>query len=77
MNIQMPIMNGFEATLKLTRSVEVGLVENLCPIIGSSGHTSEKYRTRCKEVGMSDFLPIPHEFEDIKRILANYLAVGR
>lgn len=53
MDMEMPIMNGFEATLRLR---QIGLTT---PIIALTGHGSEEARDRCLRAGCTDHLLKP------------------
>ena len=54
MDIQMPIMDGFEAT----EYIRNDLVLNM-PIIAMTANVFGEHRSRCFEVGMDDFIPKP------------------
>ena len=58
MDCQMPIMDGFEATLRIR---EIERKRNLFPtkIIALSAQVSDKIRARCKETGMDFYLSKP------------------
>lgn len=58
MDIQMPIMNGFEATLEIRKISDV-------PIIGMSASPTETEIDRAKETGMNDYLSKPFKPQDI------------
>lgn len=59
MDVQMPVMDGFEAT-RLIRS-ESALAE--MPVIAITGDVSNGARQRCLAAGMDDFIPKPFEPE--------------
>jgi len=69
MDIQMPIMDGFEATLLIreygkanlnkTDSKKAGSEQVKIPIIAMTAHIIETEKKRCLEVGMDDFLTKP------------------
>jgi PAS domain S-box-containing protein len=55
MDIQMPVMNGHEATIKI-RKLERGC--NI-PIIAVTAGASEGEKEKCIEIGMDDYVPKP------------------
>jgi CheY-like chemotaxis protein len=57
MDIQMPVMNGYETT-RFIRS-EMNNEKNKIPILGLSAHALEKEREKCLSFGMNDFISKP------------------
>ena len=55
MDIQMPIMNGYEAT-KAIRKLDSG--KNI-PIIAITAGTEKEEKNKCIEVGMNDYISKP------------------
>ena len=55
MDIQMPIMNGYEAT-KLIRNIKTG--QNV-PIIAITAGTEKEVKEKCIKSGMDDYIPKP------------------
>ncbi len=71
MDIQMPIMNGIEATeiirkIKTTRSI---------PIIAVTAGTSDGEREKCLSAGMNDFLTKPIVRHSIEKTIKQFLNI--
>ena len=73
MDLQMPEMNGQEATLAI-RSREVGTGKRIA-IIGFTAHASEITIKHCIEAGMDYVLSKPLHFDDLSEVINQYLAV--
>jgi signal transduction histidine kinase/CheY-like chemotaxis protein len=58
MDLQMPIMDGYEAT-KLIRSGELGKTIGVIPIIAVTADAMEETRQRVLEIGMNDYMTKP------------------
>ncbi len=70
MDIQMPEMDGFEATVAI-RQKEKGSANHL-PIIAMTAHAMAGDKERCLEAGMDDYIAKPIRLEDLSEILARY-----
>lgn len=68
MDVQMPEMNGYEATRYIRKEMELGL-----PIIAMTSHASEEERSRCLSSGMNDYLTKPIKEEELYNLTVNYL----
>ncbi len=70
MDVQMPYMDGIEATVAIRRH-ETG--EHPIPIIAMTAHTMEGDKERCLASGMTDYIPKPVEpdslYTAIERVL--------
>ena len=55
MDIQMPVMNGYEAT-KIIRNLKSG--QNV-PIIAITAGTEKEEKDKCLTAGMNDYIPKP------------------
>jgi signal transduction histidine kinase/CheY-like chemotaxis protein len=70
MDIQMPILDGIQATKKIRQLDQIKSI----PIIGLSAGVRENEREICFQSGMNDFLGKPFEIEDLAKILRKYLS---
>ena len=73
MDVQMPVMNGHEAT-KAIRKMERG--RNL-PIIALSANAFEEDRKRSREIGMDDHIAKPIKVDEMVSTLRRYLDVAK
>ena len=73
MDIEMPVMDGLEATRRL-RAGEAGELNRFVPVLAMTAHALASYRDLCAEVGMSGFVPKPVSFQDLAEILAGQSA---
>lgn len=69
MDIQMPVMDGFEATLRI-RELSVG---KTVPILAMTANAFEEDRRRCEEVGMNGHVSKPVKSEVLYAKLAQWI----
>jgi CheY-like chemotaxis protein len=71
MDVQMPVMDGLEATSRIRRKKEI----NDIPIIAMTAHAMKGDKERCLAAGMDDYASKPIDFDKlkntIKRIMTN------
>lgn len=70
MDIQMPVMDGYEATKKI-REIEK-MYNKRIPIIGVTAYSSEENRKKCFEVGMDDYIAKPIKVDKLYEIIEKY-----
>jgi CheY-like chemotaxis protein len=74
MDCQMPVMDGFEATLQIRRW-EAQHSRPRLPIVALTAGAFEEDRQHCFKVGMDDFLAKPIAIEKLTTTLARWLGV--
>ena len=73
MDLQMPIMDGLEATRRIRRDKSLSL-DHQIPIIAMTAHAMSKDRDACFKVGMNDFISKPFAPADLSSALLKWLA---
>ncbi|HYC30017.1 MAG TPA: response regulator [Chitinophagaceae bacterium] len=69
MDIQMPVLNGFEATKVIREELKLEV-----PIIGITAHASEIEREKCIRIGMNHYITKPVNEEELFSLLMGCLA---
>jgi signal transduction histidine kinase/CheY-like chemotaxis protein len=69
MDVQMPVMDGFTATLQLRSKGYRG------PIIALTANAMERDRSKCLAAGCNDFVTKPIKLEKLFKAIGRYLAV--
>lgn len=72
MDIEMPELNGYEAT-RLIRGGRDGIVRPDVPIIALTAHGMKAKLDLCFEAGMNDYLTKPVRLTELDRVLRRYL----
>lgn len=72
MDIQMPVMDGLEATA-IIREIEKGTGKHI-PIIGITAYAVKADREKCLNAGMDDYLAKPFIKEEFYNMLDKYLS---
>jgi two-component system, sensor histidine kinase and response regulator len=72
MDVQMPVMDGFEAT-RAIRSGRTKVPNPKIPIIAMTAHALKGDRERCLENGMDDYIPKPINPADLSAVLQKWL----
>jgi len=69
MDLQMPEMDGYEAT-RTIRKLQNGKKD--IPIIAMTAHTIKGEYERCMEIGMNDFISKPFETKELYEKIGKY-----
>ena len=75
MDVQMPEMDGIEAT-KLARRPGSGVVDPQTPIVALTAHAMAGDRQKCLDAGMNDYLAKPFKASELLEVLERWLPVG-
>ena len=72
LDIQMPIMNGFEAFEEIKTLAKENNIA-MPKVVALSAYAGDKDKEKCLEIGMDDFVSKPLKLNDIKQIIDSYL----
>ncbi len=72
MDVQMPVMDGYEATRRI-RQWESQQGRPRLPIIALTADAYEEDRQRCLDSGMDDFLPKPLNYRQLQDVLGKWV----
>ncbi|WP_169732623.1 PAS domain-containing hybrid sensor histidine kinase/response regulator [Desulfonatronum lacustre] len=72
MDIQMPVMNGVEATKGIRSSTDLGPKKDI-PIIALTAYAMFGDKEKFLEAGMDDYLAKPVRMEDLEKVLEKHL----
>ncbi|MDD2709625.1 MAG: response regulator [Verrucomicrobiae bacterium] len=70
MDVQMPEMDGFEATAMIRRQQRVS--GGHVPIVAMTAHAMREDRDRCLNAGMDDYLAKPLQIQELTRVLNRF-----
>lgn len=73
MDIEMPVLNGYDATLAL-RKMEAPFCN--IPVIATTAYATNEDRKKYKEAGIDQVIPKPFHLEEIERKLKQRLPAG-
>ena len=74
MDVQMPEMDGFEATAAIREKEKTS--GNHLPIIAMTAHAMVGDKERCLEAGMDDYITKPIRIEELSDLLKRYSSVA-
>ncbi len=69
MDIQMPEMDGIEATRKIR---QMGETKNQTPIVAMTAHALKNEKDNCLNMGMDDYISKPFDPEDLFAIISRF-----
>ncbi len=72
MDLQMPEIDGFEATRRLRNSSAYALNSHI-PVVALTAHATCEHRLRCFDSGMSDFLTKPLRLERLRETFQKWV----
>ena len=72
MDVQMPVMDGFQAT-RLIRLAETGCLNPVVPIVAMTARALPEDRDECLNQGMNDYLAKPIEVPALMAVLKKWL----
>ncbi|MBF0396735.1 MAG: response regulator, partial [Desulfobacterales bacterium] len=73
MDVQMPVMDGFEAT-QVIRDLNSGVLNHQIPIIAMTAHAMKGDRERCISAGMNDYVSKPIKPQELLETIDKYTA---
>ena len=72
MDVQMPVMDGFEATAAI-RDPQSPVRNHDVPVIAMTAHATKGARERCLHAGMTDYSPKPVSAKELAEVIARTL----
>ncbi|EKD89037.1 MAG: hypothetical protein ACD_34C00224G0005 [uncultured bacterium] len=72
MDVQMPIMDGYEATQHI-RNIHTRVIDHNIPVIAMTANALQGDRERCLEAGMNDYISKPIVFKELSETLERWL----
>jgi two-component system sensor histidine kinase/response regulator len=71
MDVQMPEMDGFEATRRI-RAGAAGVSNVEVPILAVTAHVSSEYQRKCMDAGMNDYVAKPIRIGDLVKVVSRW-----
>jgi PAS domain S-box-containing protein len=72
MDCEMPVMDGYEATRRLRKSLQLDI-----PVVALTANAMSPARERCLNEGMNDYLAKPLELPRLAEVLAKWMPAAR
>ncbi len=76
MDVQMPLMDGLEAT-RVIRDESSAVLNHDIPVIAMTAHAMQKYRDKCLEAGMNDYVTKPIQPEKLAAAMEQWTPSAR
>ena len=73
MDVQMPVMDGLEATRRIREWESQNQGQKPVPIVAMTANAFESDRQECLAAGMNDFLSKPFNFNELRALLCTWL----
>jgi CheY-like chemotaxis protein/HPt (histidine-containing phosphotransfer) domain-containing protein len=73
MDVQMPVLDGLEATQQI-RSPESRVLDRRVPVIALTAYALREDRQRCLDAGMDDYLSKPVDARGLREVLDRWLS---
>jgi CheY-like chemotaxis protein/HPt (histidine-containing phosphotransfer) domain-containing protein len=74
MDIQMPVMDGFEATRAIRKWEKQQMPGQRIPIIAMTAHATQEHKRLCLDTGMDDFLTKPLRRKELLAMVAKWVS---
>lgn len=71
MDVQMPRMDGFEATRRI-RDARSAVLNHKIPVIAMTAHAMKGDRERCMEAGMDDYISKPLSLQSLREMITKW-----
>jgi len=76
MDVQMPVMGGFEATAKI-RELESKREHKRTPILAMTAHAIQGYREKCLKASMDGYISKPIHMESMQKTIEEFLGAAK
>jgi len=73
MDCQMPIMDGFQATIEIRKKEAAAADKQHIPIVAMTAHTVDGHRQQCMDAGMDDYLSKPVVLEQLDLVIEKWV----
>jgi len=74
MDVEMPVLDGIEATRRLRAAARRYPSAGTVPVIAMTAHAIKGFKERCLEAGMNDYITKPIDPRELNNVLQRYLA---